>query len=374
MQQALSTNVETLEEQTFTEDDSFEVPPPDVIAYNELRSCADLYRLAREGLLEIHSDFQREIVWNKPAQTRFIDSLVKQLPIPSMCFSFDYKTERWQVIDGLQRMSTIVRFLSGDKWTLSAVPDIDPSIAGTHVPDFLPTTPGDNLELHKYYRRIENFTLPITVIRCDSSNPKHMEYVFTIFHRLNTGSTKLNNQEIRNCIYSGAFNDLLVELDQNEIWLKLNGRSSTDGDRYRGRELILRLFAFQDCYQHYKGRLAAFLNEYMQAWRQPDSEFLAAKKELFDRTVRIVGLSIFKGRPHGNVRLSVLEATLVGVACNLDWLQGQADNVIRQMYYDLLKADEFSDEILSEGLSGIPRVQGRMSTAKRIFSGRRDDK
>jgi uncharacterized protein with ParB-like and HNH nuclease domain len=66
-----------------------------------------------QGILEIQPEFQREIVWKNPDQTRFIDSLVKQLPIPSMCFSLDYKAQKWQVIDGLQRMATIIRFLSG---------------------------------------------------------------------------------------------------------------------------------------------------------------------------------------------------------------------------------------------------------------------
>ena len=81
--------LEQLENETFEEDDSTEIPPADIVAYNELRSCADLFRMYKDGILEIRPIFQREIVWTAPAQTRFIDSLVKQLPIPSMCFSLD---------------------------------------------------------------------------------------------------------------------------------------------------------------------------------------------------------------------------------------------------------------------------------------------
>ena len=87
-----------------------------MIAYNELRSCADLFRMFREGILEIQPALPEGDCVAGPAQTRFIDSLVKQLPIPSMCFSLDYKTQKWQVIDGLQRMWSIVRFLRGDWW------------------------------------------------------------------------------------------------------------------------------------------------------------------------------------------------------------------------------------------------------------------
>ena len=79
-------DIKEIEGQTFFESDSVEVPPSDIVAYNELRSCADLFRMYREGILEIQPEFQRQIVWNNFAQTRFIDSLVKQLPIPSMCF------------------------------------------------------------------------------------------------------------------------------------------------------------------------------------------------------------------------------------------------------------------------------------------------
>ena len=107
-------DLDKLEQKTYQEDDSPEIPPPDIVAYNELRSCADLYRMKTEGILDIHPEFQREFVWKAPDQTRFIDSLIKQLPIPSMCFSLDFKAQKWQVIDGLQRMSTICKFRAPD--------------------------------------------------------------------------------------------------------------------------------------------------------------------------------------------------------------------------------------------------------------------
>ena len=362
-----STIVE-LENQTFEENDSISVPPEDVFAYNELRSCADLYRMYQEKILEIQPRFQRQKVWTKAAKTRFIDSLVKQLPIPSMCFALDYKTQNWQVIDGLQRMWAIIQFLEGQNWRFSSILDVDPSLAGRNIPDFKKAKMDFDSDLRQYYLRVENFPLPITVIRCDSSKTDHLEYLFTIFHRLNTGGTKLNNQEIRNCIYSGSFNSLLREIDENETWLKITGRSSVDNDRYLGQERILRVFAFQDCYPKYAGRLATFLNEYMKKHREPSPEFLASKKELFYRTIRIFGNSILEGSAAGRISRSVIEATLVGIALNLDFLEGQPAESIRIMYRVLQNSDEFTDEKLREGLSGKPRVLGRMSAAEQIFS------
>ena len=211
-------NLDEMEQSSFEEDDSADVPPPEIVAYNELRSCADLFRMYTQKALVIQPEFQRKIVWKGPAQTRFIDSLIKQLPIPSMCFSLDYKLQQWQVIDGLQRIWSIVQFLSGEGWRLSKLDDIDPKISGKPASTF-----ADNKSsLHEFYKRVENLTLPITVLRCDYSKKSHTNYLFTIFHRLNTGAMKLNNQEIRNCIYAGGFNDLLKELNERPHWLRIN--------------------------------------------------------------------------------------------------------------------------------------------------------
>lgn len=358
-------SLKTIEERTFHEDDSPEIPPPDIIAYNELRSCADLYRMHVQGILEIQPEFQREIVWKNPDQTRFIDSLIKELPIPSMCFSLDYKTQKWQVIDGLQRMATIIRFLSGEKWTLSRLKDIDPKLAGQPVSKFV----DENSDLHHYYTRVENLTLPITVLRCDYSKKNHTYYLFKIFHRLNTGGMKLNNQEIRNCIYAGPFNKLLKELNKNSAWIKLNRMKRDVGYRFTKQELILRLFAFHDCLAEYGGRLARFLNDYMDDNKNPGAEFLEDKEALFDRTVDIIYKKVFNGKAPPKMAITVLEALLVGVSRNLDYLEAQTAQTVKALHSKLLLHEELSEEKLSEGLSGKTRVVGRLTAATQIFAG-----
>ncbi len=360
----MNRNLDELEEKTFEEDDSPEMPPPDIVAYNELRSCADLFRMYTQGILEIQPEFQREIVWKSSDQTRFIDSLVKELPIPSMCFSLDYKTQRWLVIDGLQRMASIARFLSGEPWILSKLDDIDPKISGQPTSKFI----DKNSDLHSYFTRVENLTLPITVLRCDYSKRSHMSYLFTIFHRLNAGGMRLNNQEIRNCIYGGSFNRLLNELNKNSVWMKINRMKRDVGYRFTKQELILRFFAFHDRYRDYAGRLARFLNDYMDDNRNPDPNFLNEKKALFNRTVDIVYKKIFEGKVPPKLTISVLEALLVGVSLNLDFLESQPNPHVQSMYRELLEHEEFSEQRLSEGLSGKPRVIARMSAAQAIFS------
>jgi hypothetical protein len=217
----LAKQIEREYEESYENEDSIEQPPSDIIAFNELRSCADILRMVTKQQLKIDPDFQREVVWTEAAQTRFIDSLIKQLPIPSMCISLDYKTDKRLVVDGLQRISTIIKFLKEDTdWRLSNLEDIDPRIKGKTVQEIKQNHP-------ELYSRVENLSLPITVVRFDSSKPSHMDYLFTIFHRLNTGGTRLNNQEIRNCIYQGAFNDLLKECVNYEKWTKITPLKKT---------------------------------------------------------------------------------------------------------------------------------------------------
>ena len=357
--------IEELEEKTLFEDDTIELPPADIVAYNELRSCADVYRMYKQGVLDIHPEFQREFVWKDPDQTRFIDSLVKQLPIPSMCFALDYKKQKWQVIDGLQRLSTIIRFLSDENWYLSDLEDIDRNLAGRQVKELKK----DSSELHHFYTQVENLTLPITVLRCDLDKKSHTSYMFKIFHRLNTGGMKLNNQEIRNCIYSGFFNVLLKELDKNKAWMAINKMKPGKSYRFTKQELILRFFALHDKYKKYTGRLASFLNEYMDENKNIQSDKLSAKKNLFLNTIDVVYEKVFERKIPSKITLTILEALLVGVSFNIDNLKSKSASQVKSLFKKLQNHTEFSEQKLSEGLSGKPRVIGRMKAAKKIFSG-----
>jgi hypothetical protein len=354
-----------LEEKTFNEDDHVEVPPSDIVAYNELRSCADLFRMHQQGILQIQPDFQRDVVWKGPDQTRFIDSLIKSLPIPSMCFALDHKAQRWIVIDGLQRISTIVRFLEGGDWNLSPLDDVEKEIAGKSVAALkMLTSP-----LHHYYTRVENLSVPVTVLRCDFKKKSHMEYLFTIFHRLNTGGMKLNNQEIRHCIYGGLLNQTLKDLDDYPGWRKLNKMRAGQSYRFTKREIILRFFAFHDKASTYEGHLAKFLNSYMHENQNPSELFLERKRLLFKQTIDCILKKVFSGDAPPKTSVTVMEALLVGVSKNIEILETEGAAALRSRYKQLISHEEFSETALKEGLSKKPRVIARLNTATRIFSG-----
>jgi hypothetical protein len=356
---------QTIPDESYASDDSNESPPTDIVAYNELRSCADLFRMENKGILDIQPDFQRDFVWNPADQTRFIDSLIKQLPIPSMCFSLDYKTQKWLVIDGLQRLSTIIRFLKGSDWKLSKLDDINPEIAGKSCA----LIKDESSSLHAYYQRVENLTLPITVLRCDYSKKTHMEYLFTIFHRLNSGGMKLTNQEIRNCIYGGSFNDLLKTLDSLPSWRRVNKMKKDENYRLVKQELILRFFAFTSRLNKYTGSLSKFLNDYMQDHRSDSSNLLEERKILFTRVTDILSKKLFADQVPIKLSVTMLEALLVGIGSNVDFLETKNHNEIAGLFSRLGEDESFRDEKVLEGTSKTKRVKDRLNAANRIFSG-----
>ena len=353
--------IEKLEEEESFNDDFAETPPNDIVAYNELRSCADLLRMYESGQLEIQPDFQRDVVWQKPAQTRFIDSLIKQLPIPSMCISLDYKTDKRLVIDGLQRMTSIINFLSKDDWRLSDLDDIDDRIAGKTVETIKEKT-------KDIYERVQNLTIPVTVLRCDYSKQSHNDYLFTIFHRLNTGGNKLNNQEIRNCIYNGSFNTLLKDLAWDKKWVDLMDLKEAGTYRFGNEEIILRFFAFYDRLDQYNGKLAKFLNDYMYGNKKADDVFLRVKAKLFNDTVDIIQQKIFDNKVMPKMSKATLEGMLLGVSKNLGTLSKKSEQELKIVYNNYRHLEEFSTENLKEGLSAKKKKKNRLHSAIKVFT------
>lgn len=367
----LKKQIEREYQESYEYEDFIELPPEDIIAFNELRSCADILRMVTKKQLQIDPDFQREFVWRKEAQTRFIDSLIKQLPIPSMCISLDYRTHKRLVVDGLQRISTIIRFLKEDAdWQLSNLGDIDSRIRGKNVQEIKQDYP-------ELYSRVENLSLPITVIRFDSSQSRHMDYLFTIFHRLNTGGTPLNNQEIRNCIYQGTFNDLLKECVNYKNWKKITPLKKSHNknkdqeyelkNRFVNEEFILRFFAFFDDYRDYFGQLSKFLNHYMAKHKYIDKANRDDKYILFTRTIDLIYKNFSDKKSLSGISKTTMEGLLIGVAKNLDYLEAISQEDFQRKFIQLRQSTPYSAENLVVGLLQKSKVLSRLDEAIKIF-------
>lgn len=339
------------------------IPPKDIVAFNELRSCADLFRLYKKRQLDLNPDFQRGIVWSNKSQTLFVDSLIKQLPIPSLCISLDIKTQKRLVIDGLQRISTIVKFLDEDiDWRLSKTDDVDERISGKKRSDI-------QLNNNDLFEIFENATIPVTVLRCDYANKTHMEYLFQIFHRLNSGGNKLFNQEIRNCIYQGTFNTYLKKAVRSNLWKNLLNvdDEKIDSSRFAYEELLLRFFAFFYNLEDYPGKLAVFLNNFMESHKDISEETINLYSELLNNTLTIINKSLSDSVK--DLSKTALEALLIAVSKNIETLKDLPDEAIVGLLQKMLQSKEFSVEELSEGLSKPEKVKSRFKKAISIFSG-----
>ena len=356
-----------IEEKKRTEEEDKDVadaviPPPDIVAFNEQRSCADIYRMYEKDQLDINPDFQRGEVWTPRAQTLFVDSLMKQLPIPSMCICLDINTQKRIVIDGLQRISTIVKFLSPtSNWRLSEIEDVDSRIAGKLVAEI-------KKDSTKLYETLENLSIPITVLRCDLSKKVHMEYLFQIFYRLNSGGNKLYNQEIRNCIYSGPFNNLLKQLALSELWMKFAGvnKKKVESSRFANEERILRFFAFYHKFNDYNGRLASFLNDFMGEHRELSEGDSISYTTLLNRVLSFATnhtLECYDVTKSKNLA----DAILVGIAKNIDKLENLNNERVPQLFQQLLKEPEFSEDSTKEGLGKKEKVKNRITKAIEVF-------
>lgn len=355
-------DLQEAEKELLSQDDHAEQPPSDIVAFNELRSCADLVRMYKNKQLTIKPDFQRDVVWPPAAQTRFIDSLSRQLPIPSMCISFDYNTNQRLVIDGLQRMTSIIRFLQDDTWRLSKLTDIDDRLSGERVSDIKRNYP-------EIYNLIENTTIPITVLRCDYNKASHMEYLFTIFHRLNTGGNKLTNQEIRNCIYSGDFNSMLSECTTDKKFRKLFGLKPHKSYRFQYEEFVLRVISFSEDFESYDGNLSQFLNAYMERARKEMSmESIQDKKSCTLSTTSIIYDFITEGKPLPKLSKATLESLYVGIFRNLDHVKSLDKNKLKSGFTELRAADEFKPENLRNAITTKNKLIERMEVSVDIFS------
>lgn len=353
-----------IQENNFIEEDDTmsTLPPMDVIAFNELRSTSDIVRLYTTKQLIIQPDFQRGIVWSNKDQSIFIDSLLKQLPIPSLCISLDIHTNKRLVIDGLQRISSIIKFLTDEDWKLSKTDTIDERISGKKVSE-IRNNDSQIIEI------IENVVIPVTIIRCDYKNSSHMRYLYQIFQRLNSGGTRLLPQEIRNCIYNGNFNTKLKEIVRTQEWLSIRDKTIEDinNNRFSNEELLLRFYAFYYSLDYYTGRLSDFLNNFMFINKDLDESTLAEYVTLITDTLNLIINKVDNINKICKLKKTILEGLLIGVAKNLSTLQHVNKTEFEKLFSKFEELPEYSLEELSEGLSSREKVINRITSAINVF-------
>lgn len=263
-----------------------------------------LVDMVTEKQINISPDYQRRFVWDDVRQSQLIESIFLGIPIPSL-FMATNEDSTWEVIDGLQRLTTMMNFVapkSGvDALTIRGLDKV-PSLVGAKFEE-LPA----NLKLTLLTRPIR-----VTVLN-DRSD---YQVRFDLFERLNTGGITLHEQEIRNCVFQGPFNDFIKMCAQDPRLDQIVKRSDKTG-RGNLEELTLKFFAYFEDRNSFSHSVKDFLNDYMQRKTENFSN-RAELSAVYDNTLR----SLVAALPNGIVRaqrpnstpLVLFEAATVGVA------------------------------------------------------------
>lgn len=212
-------------------------------------------------------DYQREMAWDEPRQSKFIESVLLGLPIPYI-FVADIRDDendeaRLEIIDGTQRIRTLTRFINNEL-TLSGLKKL------TELNDFTFT----DLPLSRQ-RRFKRATLRMIQLTEDATEEVRRD----IFERINTGSVDLNEMEKRIGILRGAFLDLIEELSKQPKFIDLCSFSEAAINRREPQEFVLRFFAFLNKYKAFNPsriNINEFLDNYLKVVNE-DREFNSKK-------------------------------------------------------------------------------------------------
>jgi hypothetical protein len=275
---------------------------PDLIRiHTRSYSLRQLVDMIDDGDVDLAPDFQREYVWKAPQRWGLIESLLLGIPLPSFYFNED-RDGRLQVVDGVQRLTTIHRFYK----------------------DQIPLGPLTYLQLEgrtfsrldaPLRRRLQSRQLVAHVI--DPQTPYRVK--FDVFKRINTGGTPLSAQEIRHCMSldrSRAFLRRLVSLPQFHTVM---GPTVLHHPRMAAQELALRLIAFHvlpvERYRAFSS-LDTFLGEVTdqldRAIPDADLDKLAALAATgLQNAHAVFGAHAFRKWPEGSTRLNPINRTLV---------------------------------------------------------------
>jgi uncharacterized protein with ParB-like and HNH nuclease domain len=243
----------------------------------------------------VKPELQRHYVWDRTEASRFIDSLLLGLPVPSI-FLAQTADEKLLIIDGFQRIMTVYDFVrgifsrDGKVFRLSRSERINSRWRGKAFSELGETE----------QRRIKNTTIH-AIIFVQQQPADDDTSLFQVFERINTSGRTLLSQEIRNCVAQGKLNDLLLELNQVQVWRSLFGSVETD-PRMRDMEFILRFFALSsDDFKNDSREsisLKRFLDVFMKKHANPSDEAIQELRNRFTTSINLINSSFGSGAFH----------------------------------------------------------------------------
>lgn len=314
--------------------------------------------------LDLAPDFQRKGgIWNNRTKSRLIESILIRIPLPA--FYMDATDEnKWVVIDGLQRLTSLNMFVNEKSLKLSEL-------------EFL--TQLENSTFQELPRNLQRRIIEtqVTVYLIEKGTPSAVK--FNIFKRINTGGLPLSLQEIRHALNQGKSTKLLEKLSElSEFKQATDGR--IESDRMTDREFILRFLAFSiRPYTEYKAvEFDSFLSDVMAEindMTEKDVDIL----ELKFRITMVVAYEIFgndafrkrrkKGAPRSLINKALFESWSVSLSKltseQIKTLIDRKDQLI-DSFIDLMNTSDFESSI-SQGTGDARKVKRRFSAIEQLI-------
>lgn len=245
------------------------------------------------GKYVLRPDFQRRRRWDRPKQSRLIESFIMNIPIPPI-FLYEYEYSRYEVMDGLQRLTAIQEFYD-DKFCLDGL-EYWTELNGRKYSE-LPIEIKSGID-RRYLSSL------ILLKETANSKTKADEMKQLVFERINSGGAKLEYQESRNALHSGPFNDLAICLSRNDYFCRIfdipvtgikDSRDETDdlanNTMYKTMadvEMVVRFFAMRYL-EYYEGiSLKVFFDKFTDSANKLPLSVLDEYKRVFEQTIKLV--------------------------------------------------------------------------------------
>lgn len=368
-----SSNIENVDSEDidFSNDDLF-----NITSWGADMSFRELISMYDDGEL-LKPELQRKYVWEKAEASRFIESILLGLPIPSI-FLAKTNDNNKLIIDGYQRIMTVYDYAKkgifskdGKVFKLVNTDKINERWRGKA---FSELTEFDQ-------KRIRQTTIHAIIF--EQKHPKDNDSsLFQVFERINTSGKTLKSQEIRNCVYQGAMNSTLFELNQNPKWRSLFGSEEEDA-RMNDLEFILRYFALSDkkVKENRKDKqisLKLFLNSYMGDPTHNTVDFLSSKIVEFEHMIEFIydniGKNAFRNINNENKYQTRFHPTIfdsISIATTFALLKtkGHPNTADLEKKHKELLADADFKRYSTIRTTNIEHINGRIALATQYLYG-----
>jgi len=334
-------------------------------------SIGELVALHAARELVIQPDFQRLFRWSNEQRSRLVESLLLELPIPSI-FVIEKENGVLELIDGLQRVSSLIQFVSADAIELEPL-----VLDGCDLVEELNQKAFDDLPL-TLRLRLKRTSIRTVVIKRQSSQFLRYE----MFKRLNTGGAKLSEQDIRNVNarmigdVGANFYQFLIDMAASDDFKATTDLLSAAAiDARLNEELVLRFFAVKNYRAQFKGSVSDWLDRYMESILLHEQPFdFGAEEAAFRSVFRVLnekfGENAFvkyrNGKPVGGVAPAYFEAVSMAALDNLESLRVKTPQDATAALAQAVESADFR-AVTGPGANSLPKLQKRIEIVGQAF-------